>query len=52
MTGVQYEKKVKDYLRNHLDHIVIHRLRTNQPLTATDLQGLEKWTPKPGQRLK
>ena len=41
MTGVQYEKKVKDYLRNHLDHIVIHRLRINQPLTATDLQGLE-----------
>ena len=41
MTGVQYEKKVKDYLRNHLDHIVIHRLRTNQPLTATDLLGLE-----------
>ena len=41
MTGVQYEKKVEDYLRNHLDHIVIHRLRTNQPLTATDLQGLE-----------
>ena len=41
MTGVQYEKKVKDYLSNHLDHIVIHRLRTNQPLTATDLQGLE-----------
>ena len=33
MTGAQYEKKVKDYLRNHLDHIVIHRLRTNQPLT-------------------
>jgi type I restriction enzyme R subunit len=41
MTGAQYEKKVKDYLRNHLDHIVIRRLRTNQPLTATDLQGLE-----------
>ena len=41
MTGVQYEKKVNDYLRNHLDHIVIHRLRTNQPLTATDVQGLE-----------
>jgi type I restriction enzyme, R subunit len=33
MTGAQYEKKVNDYLRNHLDHIVIHRLRTNQPLT-------------------
>jgi type I restriction enzyme R subunit len=42
MTGVQYEKKVKEYLRNHLDHIVIHRLRTNQPLTQTDLQGLEQ----------
>ena len=41
ITGSQYEKKVKDYLRNHLDHIVIHRLRTNQPLTATDLRGLE-----------
>ena len=42
MTGVQYEKKVQQYLKNHLDHIVIHRLRTNQPLTATDLQGLER----------
>ena len=41
MTSVEYEKKVRNYLRNHLDHIVIHRLRTNQPLTATDLQGLE-----------
>ena len=41
MTGLQYEKKVKDYLRNHLDNIVVHRLRTNQPLTALDLQGLE-----------
>ena len=42
MTGVQYEKKVKAYLKNHLDHIAIHRLRTNQPLTATDLLGLER----------
>jgi type I restriction enzyme, R subunit len=41
MTGAQYEKKVTGYLRNHLDHLVIHRLRTNQPLTATDLKGLE-----------
>ena len=41
MTGAQYEKKVKDYLSSHLDHIVIHRLRTNQPLTETDLHGLE-----------
>ncbi|MEO1620730.1 MAG: type I restriction-modification enzyme R subunit C-terminal domain-containing protein, partial [Cyanobacteria bacterium J06632_3] len=42
MTGLQYEKKVKDYLRNHQNHLVIQRLRTNQPLTETDLQGLEK----------
>ena len=42
MTGVQYEKKVEEYLKNHLDHIVIRRLRTNQPLTATDLRGLEQ----------
>jgi type I restriction enzyme R subunit len=41
MTGLQYEKKVKDYLRNHHDHIVIRRLRTNNPLTPTDLEGLE-----------
>ncbi|HET7370481.1 MAG TPA: DEAD/DEAH box helicase family protein [Gammaproteobacteria bacterium] len=41
MTGAQYEKKVRDYLRSHLNHIVIHRLRTNQPLTATDLDELE-----------
>ena len=42
MTGVQYEKKVQEYLKNHLDHIVIHRLRTNKPLTETDLRGLEQ----------
>ena len=41
MTGPEYEKKVKSYLRNHLDHLVIHRLRNNQPLTAADLKGLE-----------
>ena len=41
MTGAQYEKKVKAYLRNHLNHLVIHRLRTCQPLTDADLKGLE-----------
>jgi type I restriction enzyme R subunit len=41
MTGAQYEKKVAEYLQNHLDHLVIHRLRTNQPLTAMDLEALE-----------
>ena len=42
MTGAQYEKKVKEFLDDHHDHVVILRLRTNQPLTETDLQGLER----------
>jgi type I restriction enzyme, R subunit len=42
MTGAQYEKKVRAFLRDHLDHLVIRRLRTNQPLTNTDLDGLEQ----------
>ncbi|WP_379866488.1 DEAD/DEAH box helicase family protein [Marinobacter sp. M5B] len=41
MTSVQYEKKVRDYLTSHLDNIVIHRLRTNKPLTQQDLEALE-----------
>ena len=41
MTGAQYAKKVNEYLRDHLTHVVIHRLRTNQPLTADDLKSLE-----------
>ena len=41
MTGEQYAKKVRDYLRGHLDDLVIHRLRSNQPLTTTDLEQLE-----------
>jgi type I restriction enzyme R subunit len=41
MTGTQYAKKVENYLRHHLNHIVIHRLRCNQPLTELDLKGLE-----------
>jgi type I restriction enzyme, R subunit len=41
MTGAQYRKKVEAYLLNHLDHIVIRRLRANRPLTEADLNGLE-----------
>ncbi len=41
MTGAQYEKKVKEYLRNHTNHLVIQRLKSNEPLTVLDLQGLE-----------
>ena len=42
MTGPQYEKKVREFLRNHQDHLVIHRLRRNQPLTEADLRELER----------
>ena len=41
MTSAQYEKKVEEYLSSHLDNAVIHRLRTNEPLSATDLDSLE-----------
>jgi type I restriction enzyme R subunit len=41
MTGAQHEKKVNDDLCSHLNHLVIHRLRTNQPLPELDLKGLE-----------
>ena len=42
MTGVQFEYKVQEFLESHLDNIVIHRLRTNRPLTPNDLQELER----------
>ena len=41
MTGAQYEKKVKDYLRSHLHDVAIQRLRSGQPLTEVDLKSLE-----------
>ena len=41
MTSAQYAKKVEEYLSNHLDNIVIHRLRTNKSLSEADLQSLE-----------
>ncbi|WLE95521.1 MAG: DEAD/DEAH box helicase family protein [Candidatus Electrothrix communis] len=48
MTGTQYEKKVKDYLRCHTNQLVIQRLKANEPLTALDLQGLENVLAKIG----
>ncbi len=49
MTGVEYQRKVEQYLQSHLNNIVIHRLRTNQPLTASDLQELETMLVKIGE---
>jgi type I restriction enzyme R subunit len=41
MTGAQYEKKVKEYLRSHLEDEAIQRLRRNEPLSPSDLERLE-----------
>jgi type I restriction enzyme, R subunit len=49
MTGAQYEKKIKSYLDSHRNHLVIRRLRANQPLTAADLEGLETALVKVGE---
>ena len=43
--GTDYEKfraKARVFLRAHQDHIVIHKLRMNMPLTASDLAELER----------
>lgn len=42
MTGLEYQRKVEQFLQNHLNNIVIQRLRTNKPLSASDLDELEK----------
>lgn len=49
MTGAEYQRKVEQFLQSHLNNIVIHRLRTNQPLTASDLQELETMLVKIGE---
>ncbi len=43
--GTDYEKflsKARAFLREHLDHITIGKLRMNKPLTATDIDELER----------
>ncbi len=37
----QYRKKVEAYIREHQDHIAIHKLKRNEPLTEKDLEELE-----------
>jgi type I restriction enzyme, R subunit len=39
----QFRLRARDFLRAHEDHITMQRLRRNQPLTATDLQELERF---------
>jgi type I restriction enzyme R subunit len=37
----RFRAKARAFLRDHQDHIAIHRLRMNKPLTPTDLNALE-----------
>jgi len=37
-----YKAKAEFYVRQHQDHLVIAKLRSNKPLTKTDVESLEK----------
>jgi len=36
-----YKDRVESYIRNHKDHLVIHKLKTNKPITETEINTLE-----------
>lgn len=38
----RFRAKARHFLKAHEDHLTIHKLRTNEPLTATDLAELER----------
>lgn len=40
MNIVQYKKKVMSFLISHRDHIVLHKLKHNVPITRTDIDEL------------
>jgi type I restriction enzyme R subunit len=44
----KFRAKARAFLRRHLDHITITKLRTNRPLTASDLAELEDMLAKSG----
>ena len=39
---VNYRKKVEAYIRQHEDHITIHKLKYNKAITSVDIRELEK----------
>lgn len=41
-----YKAKAEFYIRQHQDNIAIAKLKTNQPLTSTDIESLEKFCGK------
>jgi len=36
-----YKDRVESYIRNHKDHLVIQKLKTNKPITETEINTLE-----------
>ncbi len=44
----RFRTKARHFLKAHEDHITIHKLRTNEPLTATDLAELERMLAESG----
>jgi type I restriction enzyme, R subunit len=44
----KFRAKAQVYLRAHLDHVAIQRLRTNKPMTATDIAELERMLAESG----
>ncbi len=38
----RFREKTRVFLREHQDHVAVHRLRANQPLTGLDLAELER----------
>jgi type I restriction enzyme R subunit len=38
----RFRAKARAFLRDHQDHVAIHRLRMNKPLTPSDLKALER----------
>jgi type I restriction enzyme R subunit len=38
----RFRSKARAFLRSHLDHIAVHKVRMGEPLTATDLAELER----------
>ena len=47
-TFEKFRDKARAFLRNHQEHLTIHKLRTNEPLTALDLQELERMLAESG----
>ena len=44
----RFRQKTQSYLRQNLDHLVVHKLHTNQQLTPTDLQELQRMLDQAG----